>query len=81
MYALTVTDMRDASNNTPNSRGTPVIMTRYFNKLDNAMAFGKEDYASRRGTNEWEWVHYMGRYTSGDLHFVMYDIREIKAED
>lgn len=52
-----------------------VNWTRYFDGFAKAKRAAEKDYGSKI-----EWEHLDNYTTSGDLNYVMYDIRSIKVE-
>jgi hypothetical protein len=51
---------------------------KFFNHMVNAMEFAQKDF--KHGKINWRECG-RGKYTSGDLGYVMYTIKEIETED
>jgi len=56
---------------------TYIEWEKFFTSVNKAKKYGKKAY---KGANDWEWVKDGTGFSSGDLGFVMYDIKLLKLE-
>ena len=60
---------------------TTINWRKFFTTVEKAKEFAEKDYKKKGGREEFDWHEDDGEWCSGDLLFVMYNIRPVKVEE